>query len=73
MISMLFIKLSFSEAKSLNERVTNDCISQGKWTDGITNNYCNPYFDEESQLWIVPILEGYENFFTDEELEKAYK
>jgi hypothetical protein len=70
---MLSIKLSFSEAKSLNERVTNDCIAQSKWTDGITNNYCNPYFDEESQLWIVPILEGYENFFTNEELEQAWK
>lgn len=64
------IKLSFSEAKALNERVTNDCIAQSKWTDGITNNYCNPYLDEDG-LWVVPILEGYENFFTDEELSKA--
>jgi hypothetical protein len=64
------IKLSFSEAKALNQRVTNDCIAQSKWTDGVTNNYCNPYKDEDG-LWIVPILEGYENFFTDEELEKA--
>lgn len=70
---MRFIKLSFSEAKKLNERVTNDCIVQEKWTDGITNNYCNPQFDEESQMWLVPILEGYESFFTDEELENAMK
>lgn len=67
------IKLSFSEAKALNERVTNDCITQSKWIDGITNNYCNPQFDEESQMWLVPILEGYESFFTDEELENAMK
>ena len=70
---MLFIKLSFSEAKSLNERVTNDCIAQSKWTDGITNNYCNPEWNEELQKWLVPVLEGYENFFTDEELENAYR
>ena len=68
------IKLqTLSEAKSLNERVTNDCIAQSKWTDGITNNYCNPHWDEELQKWLVPVLEGYESFFTDEELENAYK
>jgi len=61
------------EAKALNERVTNDCIAQSKWTDGITNNYCNPEWDEELQKWLVPVLEGYENFFTDEELENAYR
>ena len=71
---MLSIKLStLSEAKSLNERVTNDCIAQSKWTDGITNNYCNPEWNEELQKWLVPVLEGYESFFTDEELENAYK
>jgi hypothetical protein len=61
------------EAKALNERVTNDCIAQSKWTDGITNNYCNPEWNEELQKWLVPVLEGYENFFTDEELENAYR
>ena len=70
---MRFIKLSFLEAKKLNDRVTNDCITKGKWNDSITNNYCNPEFNEESQMWVVPILEGYENFFTDEELENAMK
>jgi hypothetical protein len=69
---MLFIKLSFSEAKALNERVTTDCIAQGKWSDSITNNYCHPFFDEETQMWLVPVLEGYESFFTDQELENAY-
>ena len=70
---MNVIKLSYSEAKALNERVTNDCIAQSKWTDGITNNYCNPEWNEELQKWLVPVLEGYENFFTDEELENAYR
>ena len=71
---MPYIKFStLSEAKSLNERLTNDCISQSKWTDGITNNYCNPEWNEEFQKWLVPVLEGYEDFFTNEELENAYK
>lgn len=70
---MRFIKLSFLEAKQLNERITNACITQNKWTDGITNNYCNPQFDEESHMWLLPILEGYESLFTDEELENAMK
>lgn len=65
------IKLSFTEAKALNQRVTNDCIAQSKWTDGVTNNYCNPYYDSDAQAWIVPILEGYEQFFTDDELAQA--
>lgn len=68
------IKLqTLSEAKSLNERVTNDCIASSKWTDGITNNYCNPEWNEDLQMWTVPILEGYENFFTEQEIENAWK
>lgn len=69
---MPFIEFeTFSEAKTINARITAECIAKSKWTDGVTNNYCNPYLDEETQLWVVPVLEGYENFFTDEELAKA--
>jgi hypothetical protein len=69
---MGFIKFqTLSEAKSTNERITNDCINSSIWTDGITNNYCNPYYDPLVQAWIIPILEGYEKYFTDSELEQA--
>jgi hypothetical protein len=71
---MLFIKCpTLSEAKIINARVTTDCIAQSKWTDSVTNNYCNPTWDEDLQKWLVPILEGYESFFTDSEIENAMK
>lgn len=73
-LNMLFIKLdNLSQAKAINERVTADCIAASKWTDGVTNNYCNPTWDEGLQKWLAPILEGYEHFFTDEEIENANK
>jgi len=68
------IKLqTLSEAKAINARVTADCIAQSKWTDGVTNNYCHPEFDQENQVWLVPILEGYESFFRDSEIENAMR
>ncbi len=71
---MLFIKLdSLIQAKSINQRITQSCIDASVWTDGITNNYCNPIWNESLQKWLVPILEGYEQFFTDEEIENASK
>lgn len=69
---MPYIKLlTFAEAKAVNQRITDDCKNDSKWTDGITNNYCNPYYDQDLQAWIVPILEGYEQYFTDTEIEQA--
>lgn len=72
MTSMLYIKVqTLTDAKAVNERITKACIESSKWTDGITNNYCNPTFNPLAQAWIIPILEGYENYFTDSELEQA--
>ena len=69
---MPYIKFStLAEAKAVNERITKACIDNSKWTDAITNNYCNPTFDPLAQAWIVPILEGYEQFFTDAEIEQS--
>lgn len=70
---MLYIKLdTYQQAVDLNARVTNDCIADQRWTDGITNNYCNPEFDQTITKWLVPILPGYEKYFTEQELENAY-
>ncbi len=69
---MPYIKVStLAEAKAVNQRITDACIIDSKWTDGITNNYCNPYYDQAIQAWIIPILEGYEQYFTESELEQA--
>lgn len=69
---MQYIKFTtLAEAKAVNQRITDGCINDSKWTDGITNNYCNPYYDQVAQAWIIPILEGYEQYFTDAELEQA--
>lgn len=59
------------EADIVNARVTQACIAASKWTDGLTNNYCNPYYDEELAKWAVPVLDGYEQFFNDDELQFA--
>jgi hypothetical protein len=58
------------EALALNERITNDCLRTGIWQGG-TDNYCIPTLEESTNLWVVPILEGYEQFFTTAELELA--
>lgn len=69
---MPYIKVStLAEAKAINQRITDACINDSKWTDGITNNYCNPYYDQAIQAWIVPILDGYEQYFTESEIEQA--
>lgn len=69
---MPYIKLlTLAEAKTVNQRITDACINDSKWTDGITNNYCNPYYDQMAQAWIIPILEGYEQYFTESEIEQA--
>lgn len=70
---MLYIKLdTYAEATSLNARVTADCIADSKWTDGVTNNYCNPDWNQDVQKWLVPVLPGYEQYFTEAEMENAY-
>jgi hypothetical protein len=68
---MLYIKFkTYSEASVLNDRVTAECLRTSVWTDG-TNNYCNPDQDTNG-LWRVPILEGYEMFFTTGEIDRAW-
>jgi hypothetical protein len=61
---------TLEEASLLNERVTEECLSAGIWQGG-TSNYCNPYQDTESGKWVVPILDGYEQFFKSYEIEYA--
>jgi hypothetical protein len=61
---------TLEEAQMLNSRLTQDCISASIWPSG-TTNYCNPEQDPETGKWLVPILEGYEQFFTSYELEYA--
>jgi hypothetical protein len=60
---------TYEEAWQLNERVTADCIKNNQWSDG-TNNYCNPTQNSNGQ-WEVPILEGYEKYFTLAEISRA--
>jgi hypothetical protein len=68
---MRYIKFrTFSEASALNDRVTAECLRASVWTDG-TNNYCNPDQDANG-MWRVPILEGYEMFFTTGEIDRAW-
>ena len=62
--------LTYEEATALNERINAAASEAGKFEGG-TNNYCNPYQDEDNGLWVVPILEGYEEFFTSFELSTA--
>ena len=66
---MTLLFRTYSEAWQLNERVTADCIRNGEWSDG-TNNYCNPTQNANGQ-WEVPILEGYEKYFTLAEISRA--
>lgn len=61
---------TFEEASLLNERVTAECLAAGIWQGG-TSNYCNPYQDPVSGKWVVPILDGYEQFFKSYEIEYA--
>lgn len=62
---MRFIKLnSQQEADAINVRVTKSCIDAGVWGSG-TDNYCNPQHEE---FWLVPVLDGYDQFFTPAEL-----
>lgn len=58
------------EADDLNARITADCKASGIW-DGTTSNYCVPDFIQDVGQWLVPIIPGYEQFFTDFELSIA--
>jgi hypothetical protein len=62
--------LTYEEATAINERINYSANAAGMFRAG-TNNYCNPYLDETKGLWVVPILEGYEEFFTAFELSIA--
>lgn len=69
MEKILYIETQ-EEALQINQRVVDACMSESFWSNG-TNNYCVPYLDENTGKWIVPILEGYEQFFTPFELSIA--
>jgi hypothetical protein len=58
------------EADELNDRVTRDCLRSGFWDVG-TTRYCDPKLDPDTDKWIVPVIEGYEQFFTEFELTVA--
>lgn len=68
---MRYIKFkTFNEANSLNNRVTAECLSKSEWNSG-TDNYCTPSQDDRGQ-WLVPVIEGYEKYFTTGELDRAW-
>lgn len=68
---MRYIKYrTYSEAQLVNDRVTAECLRNSEWPSG-TNNYCIPTQDEYGQ-WLVPILEGYEKYFTTGEIDRAW-
>jgi hypothetical protein len=63
---------TYAEAWAVNERVTADCIRNNQWTDGITTNYATPTENENGQ-WEIPILPGYEQYFTLAEISGAQR
>lgn len=68
---MLYIKYkTYSDALMINDRVTAECLRDGIW-NGTTNNYCIPFKDKHGQ-WLVPIMDGYEKYFTIGEIDCAW-
>jgi hypothetical protein len=66
----VFIVLSSSsEAEALNNRITFDM--EPHWTDGVTDNYCNVIKHPTQDLWAVIVQPGYEQHFTQSELNSA--
>ena len=63
---------TYAEAWAVNERVTADCIRNNQWTDGITTNSATPTENESGQ-WEIPILPGYEQYFTLAEISRAQR
>jgi hypothetical protein len=62
---------NIDSANELNSRITNNCIEEGVWQDGITNNYCNPIKHPTEDKWAVVIDDNYVIFFTSEELQNS--
>jgi len=67
---MQYIKyVTYGGAVNKIESINSICITS-KWKDGITNNYCFvEEYDEEINgeiitSFLIPILDGYEEFFT---------
>lgn len=58
-----------AEANALNNRVTLDLLNQ--WSDGITNNYSEVKKHPNAELWAVIIELGYEQHFTNQELNSS--
>lgn len=67
---MMFIIFDTKQpAVALNNRITSDL--KPKWTDEITNNYCDILKHPTQDLWAIIIQPGYENYFTQSELNAA--
>ncbi len=58
-----------ADAIALNNAIT--AMLQPLWGDGITNNYCTPKKHPEQDLWAVIIEPGYEECFSDAQLNEA--
>lgn len=58
-----------AEANALNSRINLDISPT--WTDGITNNYCNPIKHPELNKWAVIIDPAYSEYFTATEITQS--
>ena len=52
-----------------NEEITKKCISEGIWTDGITSSYCEVTKHPILKLFSIVIIDGYEQFFSEDEIK----
>lgn len=60
---------NINDANALNSRINFDLSVT--WQDGITNNYSIPKKHPTQNLWAIIIENGYEQYFTPEELENS--
>jgi len=52
------------------DEITKECIDK-KWTDGVTSTYCELLQHPIKELYAIPVLDGYEDFFTESEIKSA--
>jgi hypothetical protein len=61
---------TLEEAQAVADRIFTDANADGRFAQG-TTAYAIPVQNEETGFWEIPILEGYEDLFTPEEIENA--
>jgi hypothetical protein len=58
---------SREEAEIKLQNINDYCIAN-IWNDGITNNYSDIFYNSVENKWGIPVLEGYEFLFNEDEL-----